>query len=70
MRIAITGAAGLVGRTLLFEVIKQNMDHLQTLEVFILGRGNAGQSIERRMQDILLEDGAAYLSLGRDDWEY
>lgn len=67
MRIAITGAAGLVGRNLLFELIKQHLDDLGALEIFLLGRGTAGQSIQERIEAIVVEDGAAYLGLSQDE---
>ena len=66
MRIVITGAAGLVGRNLLFEFIRQYLDRLGSLEIFILGRSNGNADIHQRIEHILLEDGADYLSLPAD----
>ena len=33
MRIVITGATGLLGRNLLFEIIKQDLNNLDDLEI-------------------------------------
>lgn len=63
LRIAITGATGLLGRNLLFEFLKQHFDDLNSLEIFILGRDKSDLSIERRIKDIVLNDGLDYLSL-------
>jgi len=63
MKIAITGATGLLGRNLLFEIIKQNINNLDMLEIFILGRSQGKTTIEQRIQQIILEDGLSYLSL-------
>ncbi len=50
MRVAITGATGVVGRHLLFELIKQHTGRLDRLEVLVLGRGDAGASLRERMR--------------------
>jgi len=63
MRVAITGATGLLGRNLLFEIIKQNLDNLDSLKIFILGRNKFGVNIRQRVRQILLDDGFSYLSL-------
>ena len=63
MRIAITGATGLLGRNLLFEIIKQNLDNLDTLEIFVLGREKNNLNIEQRIEDIILNDGLLYFAL-------
>ncbi len=62
MRIAITGATGLVGRNLLFEIIKQNIDNLNQLEIFILGRCSKSLDIRERIFNILKDDGVYYIS--------
>ncbi len=61
MRVAITGATGVVGRHLLFELIKQHTGRLDRLEVLVLGRGDAGASLRERMRQIVLEDGTPYV---------
>lgn len=61
MRIAITGATGVVGRHLLFEFMKQHAGNLDDLEVLILGRNGAGAPLRDRMEEIVLEDGSPYV---------
>ncbi len=63
MRLAITGATGVVGRHLLFEFIKQHLGRLDELEVLVLGRADAdaGASLRERMERVVLEDGAPYV---------
>lgn len=62
LRIAITGATGLLGRNLLFEIIKQNISNLDNLEIFILGRDKNNMNIQQRIKDIILNDGVYYIS--------
>lgn len=59
-RIVITGATGLIGRNLLFEIIKQNMAALDNWEIIILGRGKNEESLEKRISDIINLDGIDY----------
>jgi len=65
VRIAITGATGLLGRNLLFEVIKQNLANLDDLQIFILGRDKESVDIQQRVEEIILNDGIQYLSLDK-----
>lgn len=67
MRIVITGATGLIGRNLLFEVIKQNLGSLDELEIVILGRGARGADIRQRISEIIMNDGLEYMSLKDQD---
>lgn len=62
MRIVITGATGLLGRNLLFEAIKQNLADPKETDIFLLGRGTQGGSLEQRIRAQILHDGADYLS--------
>lgn len=64
MRVAITGATGLLGRNILFEWIKQHLDRPDQLEIVLLGRPCRTLSLAERMRRILLEDGRNYLGLG------
>jgi nucleoside-diphosphate-sugar epimerase len=68
MRIAITGATGLLGRNFLFEVIKNNLHNLEEMEILLLGRSSNEARIRERIEDIITEDGALYLSLS--DYEF
>jgi len=70
LRIAITGATGLLGRNLLFEVIKQNINSLDDVEILILGRSKSNMTINERIRKILIQDGIFYISgLGKDRLE-
>lgn len=62
MRVAITGATGLLGRNLLFEIIKQNLGNLRDLEIFVLGRDAPDNNIHGRIEQIILNDGVYYIS--------
>ena len=64
MRIAITGATGLLGRNLLFEILKQNQSDLERLEIFVLGRGSAARPLDARIDEMLRDDGAFYVGAG------
>ncbi len=65
MRIVIDGTTGLLGRNLLFEILKQNLNHLDDIEIIILGKGTNSKSLESRMNEIILEDGFNYLDLNK-----
>ncbi len=65
MRIAITGATGLVGSNLLLEIIKQNLNNLQDIHFLILGKGKNNKTLQQRIQNILLTDGPAYIGRER-----
>ena len=67
LRIAITGATGLLGRNLLFEFLKQHFNDLDALEIFILGRDKSNVNIEQRIKQIILSDGVDYLALNSKD---
>ena len=63
MRIALTGATGLLGRNLLFEIIKQNLSHLDDIEIIVLGRSHKTASINDRIKDIIINDGIHYIEI-------
>ncbi|MBF0533195.1 MAG: SDR family oxidoreductase, partial [Candidatus Omnitrophica bacterium] len=60
LRIAITGATGLLGRNLLFEILKQQRNNLGSLEIFVLGRRSPGKSLRERIDEIINDDGRGY----------
>ena len=62
----MTGATGLLGRNFLFEIIKQHLTELDTLKIFILGRSNQNESLKKRIETLLKEDGANYLNIPPD----
>ncbi|MCP5096692.1 MAG: NAD-dependent epimerase/dehydratase family protein, partial [Chloroflexi bacterium] len=67
MRIAITGATGLVGRNLLLELIKQNLDELDRLEVILFGKGKGALTLAERIKNILFQEGPDYIADKRLD---
>ena len=60
MRVAVTGATGVLGRNLLFELIKRHRGDLDSLEVLVLGRSRGGRDVRRRAEDAVLSDGLPY----------
>ncbi|SIT09741.1 Male sterility protein [Zobellia uliginosa] len=65
---ALTGVTGHLGRHVFFEIIKDHLDNLDTLEIFILGRASYDQSLSERIEDILLNDGMDYLSMSPNNF--
>jgi len=63
LRIVLTGATGLIGRNLLFEILKQNYSNLEELSVVVLGRGKNGKTICQRIRQLILEEGVLYLNV-------
>lgn len=64
MRIVITGATGLLGRNLLFEILKQNiknLNNLNNLEILILGRSYKDAPLGVRLEKIIKDDGYDYI---------
>lgn len=68
MRIAITGATGLLGRNLLFEIIKNNLSTLSELEILIFCRPKDNRSHIQRINDIVLNDGMEYIGCKNDSY--
>ena len=66
MRVAITGATGLLGRNLLFEILKQNIKHLNNLEILIFSRPKDTFQASERIEDIIINDGLDYLDVRAD----
>jgi len=69
IRFALTGATGLVGVNLLWEIIKNNIDQLENIQIFILGRSIKDKSLFHRLEEKLKEDGIYYISLERSQQE-
>ena len=67
MRIVITGTTGLLGRNLLFEILKQNFDKLADIELIILGRNKDGTDIGDRIREIILTDGIRYIVSAKEN---
>lgn len=66
-RFAITGATGLLGSNLLFEIVKRNISGLDKIEIIILGRGKNNLAIEQRIKDLMVNEGSSYLGLSKDE---
>jgi len=65
MRFVIDGATGLLGRNLLFEILKQNIKCLEDIEIIILGKESGGISLDCRMNEIIFDDGFNYLNIDK-----
>lgn len=61
MRIAITGATGFLGRNLLFEIVKRNLNALDRLHVLALGRAESAPGLRDRLRAAFAEDGLGYV---------
>jgi len=62
-RIAITGATGLLGRNLLFQILKENLTTLDNIELVLFIRMVKNEDPKLRLKEILLADGIDYLNL-------
>jgi nucleoside-diphosphate-sugar epimerase len=62
VRVAVTGATGILGRNLLFELIQRHRNDLDSLEMLVLGRDEPRRGIGRRAEDAVLSDGLPYLA--------
>ncbi|OGU13832.1 MAG: hypothetical protein A2X61_07275 [Ignavibacteria bacterium GWB2_35_12] len=66
MRFLLDGTTGLLGRNLLFEILKYNLNCLDEIEIIILGKESGGVCLECRMDDIILNDGFDYLNIEKN----
>jgi nucleoside-diphosphate-sugar epimerase len=66
---ALTGATGLVGSHLLFEIVKQNLNRLSQIRIYVLGRHKAGKSLQERLINLFAQSGYSYLGTGYDPRE-
>lgn len=62
----LTGATGLLGRNLLFEIIKQHANDLSNINIFLLGRSSKEDNLTTRIFNIIENDGTDYLSIEKD----
>lgn len=62
-RMVITGATGLLGRNLMFEILKRHIKNPESVEIIVLGRGRDNLDIQQRIEKILEVDGSRYLGL-------
>ncbi|MFM2304711.1 MAG: hypothetical protein RLZZ135_2123 [Cyanobacteriota bacterium] len=64
LRIALTGATGLLGRNLLFEYIKQHRQNLTQLQIVILGRSVGSNTLTARFKSFeFRQDAISYLGI-------
>ncbi|MGB1204494.1 MAG: SDR family oxidoreductase [Chitinophagales bacterium] len=63
---ALTGVTGFFGRNVFFEIVKDNLHQLDSIELIILGRSSAQQTLSERMKDIFFNDGLDYLAASSD----
>lgn len=63
MRIVLSGATGLLGRNLLFEILKQNIKRLDDLEILVLGRPQKAFTLDDRLENIIINDGFDYIGI-------
>jgi nucleoside-diphosphate-sugar epimerase len=61
----LTGVTGLLGRNLLFEIIKQHFDDLPGIKIFLLGRSTKENDLITRIFDIIENDGMDYLAIDK-----
>ena len=61
MVVALTGATGLLGSNILFELFRQYRDHPDQLTVWVLGRPSKDHTLRERMKLLLTTDGCHYL---------
>ena len=60
---ALTGATGFLGSNLLLEIIKENKNHLDEINIITFGRSSKSSSLKKRINNILKENIADYLSV-------
>jgi nucleoside-diphosphate-sugar epimerase len=61
MVVALTGATGLLGSNILFELLKRYEDSPGSLTIWVLGRPGGHHSLRERIRQLLANDGAHYL---------
>lgn len=66
-RYILTGGTGLLGRNLLFEILKQNIDNLENTTIFFLGRESEFFPLRQRVKEIIRNDGIYYLGVKPDN---
>ena len=62
---AITGATGLLGSNLVWEIIKQNYANLDLLQIIWLGREKGRFSLKQRIASLVDQEGCSYLGIPR-----
>ena len=60
-RYLITGATGILGTNFICEIIKQNINSLEKIEIYIIGRSKNSISLEHRLKLSLEKNGQYYI---------
>lgn len=68
MNVLLTGATGLLGRNILFELLKQNIYQKTNYHITVIGRSKGERSLRDRIFDIIRNDGIDYLSIPASDY--
>ena len=61
IRYLITGATGILGTNFICEIIKQNINSLENVEIYIIGRNKNSISLEKRLKLSLEKNGQYYI---------
>ena len=64
--ICITGVTGSLGRNIFFEYLKQYMNHLEDIQLVLLGRASKSETLKNRIKDIFFNDGKYYLDISEN----
>ena len=62
---AVTGATGLLGSNIVWEILRANLYRLDRIKILWLGRGWRGATLRQRISAMLREDGAQYFLGGQ-----
>jgi len=60
-RYLITGATGLLGSNFIWEILKQHVNSIEEVEIFILGRPKFDLTLKERIKKSLIQEGQYYI---------
>ena len=60
-RYLITGATGILGTNFICEIIKQNINSLENIEIYVIGRQKNRVSLKERLKLSLVKNGQYYI---------
>lgn len=66
INIAITGANGLVGSNLLFEILNMQSSDIENTRLFLLGRNKEEETFKERINNLFFNDSFQYLKFGEN----
>ena len=70
MRIVLTGATGLLGSHVLYELLKRHLGRLESLEIVLLGRRGGFPCLRTRIEAMLAAELADYVGRPLAAWEH